>query len=131
LEGHRVVDAVGLADAVQVRQTRLSCDDGFDYNVLHLFHQLFGVSAFILQNFEDGTEGPFVAFISIFIISLLVILAVFVQRVVCQVHVHIVHVLFGRPLILRRAKASEGHLVKVDTQWRDSVQHNVDSQIIF
>jgi hypothetical protein len=104
-----------------MRQTRLSSDDCFDNYVFHLLHELLSVSTLVFQNFQDSTEGPFMTFISIFIISLLVILTVLIECIISQVHINVVHVLFSGPLILSCAEASEGHLVQVYTQWGNTV----------
>jgi hypothetical protein len=69
--------------------------------------------------------------ITLLILTLLVIIGELIDRIVGQVHISVVNIRGGRSLIRLCAKASEGHLVKVDSQRLHSIEHNVKPQIIF
>lgn len=112
MEAHAVVEALRLAGFVQVGELRLPGDDGLHYHVFHLIHEFACVAALFLEDLEDGAEGAFVALVPIAIVlGLLVVLGEFVDRVVCQMHVDVVHIAACGFLVRFGAKTGKRHLV--------------------
>lgn len=117
-----------------MREYRLPCDNSLDYHVFNLVHEHFNISSFAFKDPQDSPQRSFMSLVSIIIIAtsvLLILIGVFVQRVVGQVHKHIVQVVTGWLLVRFRAETRECQLVKVYTQWVDAIQEDVKTQVIF
>lgn len=70
------------------------------------------------------------AFVTLVIVSRLVLIGVLIERVICQVHINIVHVLASWSFVRISAEPGEGHLVQVDPQRTHTIQKHIDSQIV-
>jgi hypothetical protein len=71
-----------------------------------------------------------VSLIAVVVISLTVVIRIFVECIVGQMHIDIAHVGLGRSLVSLRAKSCKCHLVQVDTQRTDPVQEDINSEIV-
>ena len=77
----------------------------FHNYVLDLLHYEIDVGPLLRQDFEDGSETTFVAFVfGIFVLVLLEGVIVFVYCIVGQMHVEIFQVVVGRAAVLLGAK---------------------------
>jgi hypothetical protein len=126
LESHGVVQTLRLTDAVDVSKGRLGRNDGFADDILHLLHELLGVTSFLRKDLQNGTERAFVATLPI-VVCLLVVIRIFVQGVVRQVDKDVLHVPFCRPFVLLRAEASKSRLVQVDSQRRNAAEQDINA----
>lgn len=102
-----------------------------DY-ILNLSHQFALISSAALKDVHDGFERALVAafLISARLFPGLVRGAVFVDRVVGQVHEEVLHIPRGRLLVGLRREASQSFLVDVDSQRVDTVDKHVDPQVV-
>jgi hypothetical protein len=89
-------------------QNGLPCNDSFDDEIFDRSHELRGVAPFSLQDAQDRAERLLVSLVSIRVFILLVILRQFVQRVISQMHVDVVHVTFRWLFVILSAEPGEG-----------------------
>lgn len=68
--------------------------------------------------------------IAVVVISLTVVIRIFVECIVSQMHIDIAHVRLGWSLVSLRAESSKCHLVQVNTKGTDPVQEDIDAQIV-
>ena len=139
LKAHRVVNTLRLADTIHVIHVRLTDNYGFNNNILDLFPNFVWITSLLVDDLHDCKKGSLVAglllVLIVVLISVVTVIPVviittrflllvvlleirihFVDRVVGQVHVHIVYV--GGPwfLIRFRSEPSQALLVDEDAQ---------------
>ena len=89
LEARRVLQIIRLARAVGMRQSWLHGNDCLNANVLNLIHHVLSVKVWLvlLDVVEHSREGPLCSTIIIYVRVFDEVRTVFVDCIVCQVHV--------------------------------------------
>ena len=116
-----------------MRQVGLTYYECLDNNILDEPHDLVLITALCFQYVKDGIKRSFMAPITTFrrvIITLLIGIAVLVDRIVGQVHEEVVHVSVCWLPVGLSAEPCHAFLVDVDTQRINTVEQDVDSQVI-
>ena len=131
LEADRVLQIIWLARAVCMRQSWLDRDARLHANVLNLVHHVFSAEVglrllHVVQYCRQGALRPSVV---IHVVVLHEVARGLVDRVIGQVHEQIIQVCLRWACILLSGKASESLLEHEDSEWVNSIDQHVDSEV--
>ena len=137
MKAHLVLQILRLASPVEVGHERLTGDDGLNDDVLDLQLQIVHNFLALLPLLEDDLavhlgETPLVTHSEpVLVVILDKNLVVLVDRVVCQVHEHVLEIGRLRRLELLSSKPGQAFFIQVDAQWVNAVEQHVDPHVEF
>ena len=117
LKTHGIIKIIRLTALVQVGQVRLPNSHSLDHNILNLFPKQISIVTFFLYYFQNCFKRPLMThlfFIIIFFI-LLKFAVEFIDSIVGEMHVEVLHIIISRTGIILSGKSSKTHFMNIDS----------------
>lgn len=129
LEADGVLEVIGLAGAILVREGGLSRDGGLHGDVFDLVHHDFcrKILLVLLHVLQDRRKTPLVALVVIFALTLDKVSRRLVDRIVSQMHIQIVKVVLVWACVRFCGKSSDAFLIYIDAEGLHTVDEHIDS----
>ena len=115
-----------------MREKWLSNNQSLYDDLLDPLLQLLSIVSHPIEVPKDGCEGSLMSLIIIFLILVLLkVVIVFVDSIVCEMHVQVVHVVIIRHLVLLSGESSKTPLMQIYAERVHTIEEGIDSQIKF